>query len=56
MRYQIVRKPKAGTDGNPARWSFVAHGATYTATEAQGVRDGIADSSGDVTRLLPVKG
>jgi hypothetical protein len=56
MRYQIVRKPRAGTEGNPARWRFVAHGATYSPSEAQATCDGIRDASGDITKLLPVKG
>lgn len=53
-RYQIIRKPKIGTSERPARWSFVAHGATYPKAEALAVCGSIEHNSGDRTRLLPV--
>lgn len=34
-KYQIIKKPLATASGEPGEWSFVAHGATYTAKEAR---------------------
>jgi hypothetical protein len=32
-KYQLVTKPLETATGEPGRWSFVAHGAAYTAEE-----------------------
>jgi hypothetical protein len=50
-KYQIIRK----TRDKGARWSFVAHGATYSKDEAAETCRRIANNSGDSTRLLAVQ-
>lgn len=33
-RYQIIQRPIATSTGEKPRWTFRAHGATYSASEA----------------------
>jgi hypothetical protein len=48
---QLIRR----TRERGAKWSFVAHGATYSREEALEMK-GRIESRGDEARLLPIKG
>jgi hypothetical protein len=51
-RYQLLRKSGLGpVMGEPPRWQFIAHGAPYTAKEAEEMRK-LVEAKGDkFTRL-----
>lgn len=53
-KYQIVRKPRYTATGAPGEWSFVAHGATYTLSEARDMQARIEARTRDFTRRLPI--
>jgi hypothetical protein len=53
-KYQIIKKPLATASGEPGEWSFVAHGATYTAKEASETVNRINTIGGWKARRLPL--
>lgn len=53
-KYQIIKKPLATASGERGKWSFVAHGATYTADEARSMCGLIERNGGWKTRKLAV--
>lgn len=52
-QYQLLMKPNGTASGEPPRWSFVAHGATYTKAEADDTCSRL-EERGYATKRLPI--